>query len=31
MGIYQEVYEFAAKAGALEEYVYPKEKLDLNY
>jgi hypothetical protein len=31
MGIYQEVYDFAAKAGALEGYVYPKEKVDLNY
>ena len=31
MGIYQEVYDFAAKAGALEGYVYPKEKADLNY
>lgn len=31
MGIYQEVYDFAAKAGALEGYVYPKEKVDLSY
>lgn len=31
MGIYQEVYDFAAKAGALEGYVYPKEKVDFNY
>jgi hypothetical protein len=31
MGIYQEVYDFAAKAGALEGYVYPKEKIDLGY
>jgi hypothetical protein len=31
MGIYQEVYDVAAKAGALEGYVYPKEKVDLNY
>lgn len=31
MGMYQEVYDFAAKAGALEGYVYPKEKVDLNY
>jgi len=31
MGIYQEVYDFAAKAGALEGYVYPKEKADLSY
>jgi len=25
MGIYKKVYDFAAKAGALEGYVYPKE------
>jgi hypothetical protein len=25
MGIYRDVYDFAAKAGALEGYVYPKE------
>ncbi len=31
MGIYKEVYDFAAKAGALEGYVYPKEKVDLSY
>jgi len=31
MGIYQEVYDFAAKAGALEGYVYHKEKVDLSY
>jgi hypothetical protein len=31
MGIYKEIYEFSAKAGALEGYVYPKEKTDLNY
>jgi hypothetical protein len=31
MGIYQEVYDLAAKAGALEGYVYPKEKVDLTY
>ena len=31
MGIYQEVYDFAAKAGALEGYVYPKEKVGLGY
>jgi hypothetical protein len=31
MGIYKEVYNFAAKAGALEGYVFPKEKVDLNY
>ena len=28
MEIYQKVYEFAASAGALEGYVYPKEKVD---
>jgi hypothetical protein len=31
MGIYKEVYDFSAKAGALEGYVFPKEKIDLNY
>jgi hypothetical protein len=31
MGIHKEVYDLAAKAGALEGYVYPKEKVDLNY
>ena len=31
MGIYREIYDFAAKAGALEGYVYPKEKVDLGY
>jgi len=31
MGIYKEVYDFAAKAGALEGYVFPKERVDLNY
>jgi hypothetical protein len=31
MGIYKEVYDFAAKAGALEGYVYQKEKLNLGY
>jgi hypothetical protein len=31
MGIYQEVYDFAAKAGALEGYVNPKGKVDLGY
>ena len=30
MGIYQSVYEFAAKAGSLEGYVYPKD-LDPDY
>lgn len=31
MGIYRELYDFAAKAGALEGYVYPKEKVDPSY
>jgi hypothetical protein len=31
MGVYKEIYDFSAKAGALEGYVYPKEKTDLNY
>ena len=31
MGIYQEIYDFAAKAGALEGYVYPKKEVDLGY
>ncbi len=31
MGIYKEVYDFAAKAGSLEGYVYPKERVDLSY
>ena len=31
MAIYGEVYDFAAKAGALEGYVYQKEKIDVNY
>lgn len=31
MGIYRDVYDFAAKAGALEGYVYPKEKVDPSY
>jgi hypothetical protein len=31
MGMYQEVYDFAAKAGALEGYVYPKKEVDLSY
>jgi len=31
MGIYREVYDFAAKAGALEGYVYQKSKLDIDY
>jgi len=31
MGVYQEIYDFAAKAGALEGYVYPKKGVDLSY
>jgi hypothetical protein len=31
MGEYRDVYEFAAKAGALEGYVYPREKVDPAY
>jgi hypothetical protein len=31
MAIYRGVYDFAAKAGALEGYVYQKEKIDVNY
>ncbi|MFB3887139.1 MAG: hypothetical protein ACE144_18085 [Thermodesulfobacteriota bacterium] len=31
MGIYKDVYEFAAKAGSLEGYVYPEAKVDLSY
>ena len=31
MGIYHEVYDFAAKAGALEGYVYPRKEVDLSY
>ncbi len=30
MGTYQDVYDFAAKAGSLEGYVYPT-RLDLQY
>ena len=30
MGIHKKVYDFAAKAGSLEGYVYPKE-LDISY
>jgi hypothetical protein len=30
MGIYKKVYDFAAKAGSLEGYVYPKD-LDRSY
>ncbi|OPY79361.1 MAG: hypothetical protein A4E65_01892 [Syntrophorhabdus sp. PtaU1.Bin153] len=28
MGVYSDVYEFAARAGALEGFVYQKEKLE---
>lgn len=31
MGTYRMLYDFAAKAGALEGYVYPKEKIDPHY
>jgi hypothetical protein len=31
MNIYRTLYDFAAKAGALEGYVYPKEKVDPVY
>lgn len=31
MGVYRELYDFASKAGALEGYVYHKDKVDLNY
>jgi len=31
MGIYKDIYDFASKAGALEGYLYPKEKVDLKY
>ncbi len=31
MGIYRDLYDFAAKAGALEGYVYPKDKVDPSY
>jgi hypothetical protein len=31
MGIYKDVYDFAAKAGSLEGYVYPEGKVDLSY
>ncbi len=30
MGIHKKVYDFAAKAGSLEGYVYPKE-MDISY
>jgi hypothetical protein len=31
VGKYKELYDFAAKAGALEGYVYPRDKVDLSY
>lgn len=31
MGIYRELYDFAAKAGALEGYVYHREKVEPRY
>ena len=31
MGIYKKVYDFAAKAGSPEGYVYPREKVDVSY
>jgi len=31
MGIYRKVYDFAAKAGSLEGYAYPREKVDISY
>ena len=31
MGIYKKVYDFAAKAGSLEGYVYPREKVDVSF
>ncbi len=31
MGIYKKVYDFAAKAGSLEGYVYPRERVDVSY
>jgi hypothetical protein len=31
MGTYRMLYDFAAKAGALEGYVYPKEKIEPHY
>jgi hypothetical protein len=31
VGIYKDLYDFAAKAGSLEGYVYPKEKVDISY
>lgn len=31
MGIYGRIYDFAAGAGALEGYVYPRENVDVSY
>ena len=31
VGVYKQVYDFAAKAGSLEGYVYPGGKADLQY
>ena len=31
MGVYKTIYDFAAKAGSLEGYVYPRDKIDLKY
>jgi hypothetical protein len=31
VGIYKDLYDFAAKAGSLEGYVYPKGKVDISY
>ncbi len=31
MGIYRELYDFASKAGALEGYVYHKDKVEPSY
>jgi hypothetical protein len=31
MGIYEELYDFAASAGAFEGYVYQKDKVDPSY
>jgi len=31
VGIYKDLYDFAAKAGSLEGYLYPKEKVDMSY
>jgi hypothetical protein len=31
MGVYKDLYDFAAKAGSLEGYVYPKEKVEPSY